>query len=140
MLRGMPRRDGVLVFHVLQGMLGMYIGNGNLLLDFCYINIVYLPSGIKGFDGFVKVRYLCYAQFLRICGLRLVNIHVRQVRCILRNLAILDHELFTNPSGRDFYGYIRFDPRQYGKRRVGASCETLIGIERCASFVSTSYG
>jgi len=28
--------------------------------------------------------------------------HVRQVRCILRNRASLDLELFTNPSDRDF--------------------------------------
>ena len=49
-----------------------------------------------------KVQYVHYARFLRICGLRLVNIHVRQVRCILRNCAILDLELFTKPSDRDF--------------------------------------
>ena len=50
------------------------------------------------FDGFVKVQYLRYARFLRICGLRLVNIHVRQVPCILRNRASLDLEHFTSAS------------------------------------------
>ncbi len=57
---------------------------------------------VFNFDGFVKVQYLRYAQLLRICGLRLVNMHVRQVFCILRNRARLDLELFTKPSDRAF--------------------------------------
>ncbi len=57
---------------------------------------------------FKKVQYLRYARYLRICGLRLVNIHVRQILCILRNRASLDLELFTKPTDRDFYECIKF--------------------------------
>jgi len=64
-----------------------------------------------------KVQHLRYARFFRICGLRLVNIHVRQICCILRNRASLDLgllqsrqiETFTNAS---IFHYIGFIPQR----------------------------
>jgi len=63
-------------------------------------NITQISKNVK-YDEFVKVQYLRYDQFLSICGLRLVDMHVRQVRCIFRNRASLDLDLFTKPSDRD---------------------------------------